>query len=234
MPLIRLANAKLLFFAHVPKCAGTSVEAYLRARFGPLGMLDQWFAARPAQDAWSLSPPQHMPEPVRQDLLPDTLFDAIFATVRHPAIRLRSVFLFQREVEKAIPMKMSFPNWLDTLPRSLATTPYALHGHLRPMSESVPKRAQVFRIEDGLDPLVSWLDDQAGDTDPKCEMGRKNVTADRFDKKLAQNRKPPSIQLDKGVLGQIADIYAADYDRFGYSVSPPSAQDAPSKEKNPS
>lgn len=223
MPIARLPNHKLIYFAHVPKCAGTTVEAYLGARFGPLGLLDLRFAKRPVQDAWSLSPPQHMPEPVRRDLLPDTLFDALFATVRHPATRLRSVFLFQREIEKAIPPQTSFPHWIGTLARSLATDPYALHGHLRPMSEYVPREARVFRTENGLAPLVTWLDALAQQEDPACKMERMNVTSDRLAKSQPAGRKPPAVQLGKPVLEQIADIYAADYDRFGYSMTPPKA-----------
>ncbi len=221
MPIARLPNQKLIYFAHVPKCAGTTVETYLGARFGPLGLLDSRFAKRPLQEAWSLSPPQHMPEPVRRDLLPDTLFDALFATVRHPATRLRSVFLFQREIERAIPQKTSFPGWIGTLARSLATDPYALHGHLRPMNEYVPREARVFRIENGLAPLVSWLDELAQEENPECSVKHMNVTSERIAKSLPAGRKPPTIQLNKPVLERISEIYAADYDRFGYDLTPP-------------
>jgi hypothetical protein len=221
MPIARLPNRKLIYFAHVPKCAGTTVETYLRVRFGPLGLLDSRFGKRPLQEAWSLSPPQHMPEPVRRDLLPDTLFDELFATVRHPATRLRSVFLFQREIEGAIPLKTSFPAWVGTLARSLATDPYALHGHLRPMIEYVPRGARVFRVENGLAPLVSWLDELAEEENPECSIKDMNVTSVRMAKSLPAGRKPPIIQLNKPVLERISDIYAADYDRFGYDLTPP-------------
>lgn len=216
MPLIRLPNAKLLYFAHAPKCAGTAVERYLETRFGPPGLLDPGFGRRSATEAWSLSPPQHMPEAVRREILPDTLFDALFATVRHPALRLRSVYMFQRAVENALPATLRFERWLESLPRTLALDPYALHGHLRPMTDYVPNTARVFRIEDGLDPLVAWLDDMAGDADGPRAIAPANVLATRLGKAT-----PPLPALTPALCARIAALYAADYDRFGYDISPP-------------
>ena len=224
MPLIRLPNAKMLYFTHVPKCAGTSVEDYLRDRFGLLGLLDRRFGKRSAPEAWTHSPPQHMPEAVRAELLPDTLFNGIFATVRHPATRLRSVSVFQRAVECSIPANTSFPVWVEALPRMLATDPYALHGHLRPMSETVPLDANVFRIEQGLADLIDWLDEIAGDAGGPRKIGRANITAERMRGTMQQ------VQLNKAVLGRIATIYAADYARFGYDLGPPPSPRSPKTE----
>ncbi|WP_299628663.1 sulfotransferase family 2 domain-containing protein [uncultured Tateyamaria sp.] len=218
MPVCR-AHDKWVYFAHVPKCAGTSVEHYLDTRFGTLGMRDTSFAKRSAAEAWSLSPPQHMPEAVRRELLPDTLFDALFATLRHPATRLRSAFLFQREVEKALPSNLPFEQWIDTLPRTQSLDPYALHGHLRPMTDFVPKHAVTFRVENGLAPVVSWLDDLTGTKGSPRKIGTFNVLQARV--------KTPvePIKLTPPVLDTIADLYAADFERFGYPVDPNDMQD---------
>lgn len=213
MPICR-AQDKWIYFAHVPKCAGTAVERYLEDRFGPLGMRDGGFGRRSAYEAWTLSPPQHMPEAVRSDLLPDTLFDGMFATVRHPATRLRSVFLFQRDVEKALPAKMRFHRWIDTLHRSLALDPYALHGHLRPMTEFVPEAATAFRIEDGLAPVVHWLDDLTGTESGPREIAPVNVLSERIGATLE------TIALTPRILDMIATLYADDFGRFGYPLDP--------------
>ena len=216
MPLTRLANGKLIYFSHAPKCAGTAVERYLQNRFGPLGLLDPAFGRRNPVDAWSLSPPQHMPEAVRRELLPDTLFDAHFATVRHPATRLRSVFLFQREVEKSLPLTLRFERWLDTLPRTLALDVYALHGHLRPITDYVPETARVFRVEDGLDAVVDWLDAEAGGADGPRQISAANVLATRLGE--AMPAMPP---LTSSICAQIATLYPSDYERFSYDIEPP-------------
>ena len=218
MPLCR-AHDTWLYFAHVPKCAGTAVERYLETRFGLLGMRDPGFGLRAPAEAWSLTPPQHMPEAVRRELLPDALFDGMFATVRHPVMRLRSAFVFQRDVEQALPANMPFHRWINTLPRSLALGPYTLHGHLRPMVEYVPDAATIFRVEDGLDAVVQWLDTITGHNDGPRTVAPSNVTSDRV------KTPAPAVQLTPALLDQIAELYAADYDRFGYPVDPAEMED---------
>ncbi|MEL7089011.1 MAG: sulfotransferase family 2 domain-containing protein [Planctomycetota bacterium] len=213
MPVCR-ARHMWLYYAHVPKCAGTAVERYLEARFGPLGLRDPDYAFRAPAEAWSLSPPQHMPEAVRRDWLPDTLFDATFATVRHPVTRLRSAFLFQRDVGGALPAKMSFQRWVETLPRSIALGPHTLHGHLRPMVEFVPDGAEVFRIEQGLDAVVRWLDRITDSDDGPREVAPANVLADRI------GAQPEAVHLTPLVLDMVATLYAADFERFGYPKNP--------------
>ncbi|MCR9061582.1 MAG: sulfotransferase family protein [Rhodobacteraceae bacterium] len=215
MPLVRLPNRKLLYFTHVPKCAGTAVERYLQTRFGAIGLLDESFGRRSNADAWMLSPPQHMPESVRRELLPDTLFDGKFATVRHPATRLRSVFMFQKLVEKSLPERIRFDRWVETLPRTLALDPYALYGHLRPMAEQVPETARVFHVEHGLTNLVTWLDEQAENEDGPRNIVDANVTVKRIS---ATEYELPL--LTQAVCDRIAELYWIDYDRFGYDPQP--------------
>ena len=58
MPFFRLRQ-QLIYFAHVPKCAGTSVEAYLQRRFGALAFRDQ-FHYRDPGPRWTVTSPQHV------------------------------------------------------------------------------------------------------------------------------------------------------------------------------
>jgi hypothetical protein len=52
MPYVTAAG-KLIYFAHVPKAGGSSVENYLAARFGPLAMLDRnWTRYRFDEGGW--------------------------------------------------------------------------------------------------------------------------------------------------------------------------------------
>lgn len=215
MPLVRLPNRKLLYFVHVPKCAGTAVERYLEERFGKLGMYDPDFGRRSLTEAWCISPPQHMPEVIRRDLLPDGILDSLFSTVRHPATRLRSIFLFQKHIEQAIPRFYAFEDWVKNLPRTLTLDPYALDGHLRPSAEQVPMDACVFRIEDGFDALLNWIDLQAEEKTSLRTIAKENVTTQRVS--LSENDIPP---LTKSVCELIAEIYWQDYERFGYNIDP--------------
>lgn len=216
MPILRLPE-KWLYFAHVPKCAGSAVEDYLAERFGPLGLLERHYARLPGDAVWSVNPPQHMPEVVRQSLLPDSLFDAMFAVVRHPAHRLRSVFHYLREVENALRPMMTFGDWLSDLPRVRELEPGAWNGHLRPMHALVPEGATLFRLEDGFAPLIDWLDAQAGDTDGPREVAVTNARALRQEK---ANKPKPLVRLTRAHLTEIKRLYADDYARFGYDLFP--------------
>lgn len=223
MPLCR-AGDKLIYFTHVPKCGGTSVERYLIARFGPLGFHDPRFASRGPTDLWTMTPPQHMPGPVQAILLPDTLFDAQFATVRHPVHRLTSMFLFMRDIEGMLPADLPFSDWLARLPQIVETQPFALHGHPRPMSEYIPENATVFRIESGLDLIVNWLDQITQTTDGARALPRANAYQDRVSVDLQNRPKPAPTQQD---LKLVFEIYTADYNRFDYPFDPNDMESAP-------
>ena len=217
MPLIRLPNAKLIYFAHVPKCAGTTIERYLETRFGTLGFLDRQYGTIDLADRWSHTSPQHMPEQVRQRYLPDDFIDASFAIVRHPATRLRSVFLFQREIQGGIPADQDFEGWLTSLSNP-SESPFALDGHLRPMLDCVPEQAKVFTLETGLQAVIDWLDTVSGETADDIPLRPLNVLQRRLQ---SENRPIPQVSLSQEALERVAELYAADYARFNYDLMPP-------------
>lgn len=219
MPLFRSAN-KVLYYAHVPKAAGTTVEQYIKARFGHLAFHDATFGAQAPTERWSQTSPQHIPEAARQRYLPDSFLDASFATVRHPATRLFSAFLFQRDIEAAIPAGTPFKTWLDTLEKQTPNTPHLFDGHIRPMSDFIPEKAQVFQIEKGLNAVVDWLDLQTGSTAPDIVMAPKNVLVDRL---RFQKREVPTDTITPDAFERIAVMYRTDYARFGYDLYPPGA-----------
>lgn len=98
MPIVRVGD-QLVYFAHVPKCAGTSVEEYLAARFGPLAFLDRAYPDRDGRDsAWNRTSPQHIDVATFERLFPADLFAASFTVVRHPANRLLSSYRFERRL----------------------------------------------------------------------------------------------------------------------------------------
>ncbi|GGX70278.1 hypothetical protein GCM10007385_44100 [Tateyamaria omphalii] len=215
MPLARVGS-KLVYFAHVPKCAGMSIENYLAGRFGPLALLHNKYGQSPEPERWSRTSPQHMPEAIRQDYVPDGFVDASFSVVRHPALRLRSVFLFQRDIEGRIDPETDFAPWLDQVTDDM-NDPFAYDGHLRPMTDTVPKDATVFHLEDGLDPLIAWLDELSEDTDGPRQIKAINVLANR----LIRMKKPPvSLTLTPQDFDRIAQLYGNDYRRFGYGTVP--------------
>lgn len=220
MPLIMIEGRPVLF-AHVPKCAGTSVEHYLEAQFGPVALLDPQFGALPARRRWSRTSPQHADAATLERMFPPGFLHASFAVVRHPVARLVSVFRFQRDIEGRIDPTTTLAAWLEGLGRP-PRRPWAYDNHTRPMVEMVPASAQVFRLEDGWDPVIDFLE-------ALCEGGRRlpRTMPERnvLDRRLAhEKRTAPPVVPDDRALALIARLYADDFDRFGYWAD---ASDAP-------
>ena len=69
MPVLQISG-KLIYFAHVPKCAGTAIELYLQRRFGSLGFRDGGYFMAPAEQHWTKSSPQHIDLDALERLLP--------------------------------------------------------------------------------------------------------------------------------------------------------------------
>lgn len=180
MPITRV-NDKLIYFAHIPRCAGCGIENYLRKRFGPVAFLDRRFLAVPQEERWTKSSPQHMTRDAMERLFPEAFFDASFAVVRDPADRLRSVFLRQRDIEQTLPADTDFQSWLSTLPLSY----FELDNHTRPMLDFLPKGCRIFWLEDGLEPLVAWLDALAGDTNGPRRIETINSHEQKYSKPTA-------------------------------------------------
>ncbi|PWJ13245.1 sulfotransferase family protein [Jannaschia seohaensis] len=215
MPFFRSGD-KLIYFIHVPKCAGTSVEFYLAERFGPLAFKDSEHYRRPERERWSKSSPQHVLLPDLTRLVPLEMFDAMFAVVRHPVDRMASAYLFKREVERQVPPEMSFDAWLDGLEAVRAEDPYALDNHVCAAVEFVPEEgAAVFRLEDGLGALVEWLDTQVGSADGPREIGHKQNRANWY---ARRNKPTAEFSVGPEARARIREMYALDFERFGYGI----------------
>lgn len=213
MPLFQAAGS-LFFFAHVPRCGGSSVENYLKARFGPLALLDRLFLSVPETERWSRSSPQHIPAAALARLFPESWIRGSFAVVRHPEDRVRSLFLFQRDIEKTIAPDAAFETWLTDLPSWREQAPHILDNHPRPMTELVPENARIFRLEEGLDPIVEWFDDLEGAKRGPRKIGQANEYAARLEARGEEPGPPPILTAVSRDL--LRELYAADFERFGY------------------
>lgn len=226
MPIVRVGSS-LVYYAHVPKCAGSSVEDYLAQRFGPLAFLNRDYRKTALPKRWTRTSPQHIDTEALDLLFPKEFLAASFAVVRHPAARLRSAFTFQK-ARRHIPLRMGFEAWLSLYERQRDKDPFLLDNHLRPMTDFVPEEAHVFRMEEGLEAVVTWCDAQAGNTDGPREIPRSNKT----DEAVWASRSPwkqwirsrlevGMPTLDEALCARIHGLYKVDYDRFGYEPFDP-------------
>ena len=215
MPIIRHKGqhgTRLIYFAHVPKCAGTAVSRYVTERTGPMALFDTGFLSVPHRQRWSKSSPQHIPIAALARLFPPGFFDASFAVIRDPVDRIAAVYLFQRDKEGSIPADLSFEDWLLSLADLPPERPFIYDNHIRPMVDFIPDDAVVFRIEDGLEGLRVWLDETLDlPADPAHAQIPRINTRYRWAGKDAAR-----LAISAPARALVAERFAADYERFGY------------------
>jgi len=126
--------------------------------------------------------------------------------VRHPEARLVSAYHhFTDSIADAAdcpPLDGWFQAWLDR------EEVHRFDNHLLPQAELVPEWATVFRLEDGLDAVIPFLDALAGNEGgPRAlpSINRRAAAAPR-----------PRATISERLAGLVAEVYAEDYERFGY------------------
>lgn len=211
MPIFK-AGCKLVYYAHVPKCGGSSVAWYLAQRFGPIAFMDNRHTRHDPGMRWSRTSPQHIDRRSLNRLFPPGFFDAVFTIVRHPVARLISAYHFQLEVEGRVSTAIGFSDWLHELPEMMEEDPFLYDNHVRPMSAIVPDGAKVFHMEHGLDGLVPWFDALTGEKAEPRAIPRINERGAHVKVRSGQ------VQPSDYDLEMIARIYAEDFDRFGYEI----------------
>ena len=206
MPLV-ISNGKTIFFAHVPKTGGSSVEDYLIRRFGPLSIREPAKLAT-ARRRDVLVAATHLSATDLERLLPPGL-DYSFAFVRDPVARIVSEYRFQAGASQA--SRLGFSTWLRVMLAAAARDPRIYENHIRPQADLVPVGAEVFRLEAGFAEMVSRLDAVTGTTAPGMEV-----------RHLLKREKAPLV-LRRQDVARIVAFYRLDYERFGYPRPDPAA-----------
>ena len=192
MPLARLGE-RLVFFAHIPKTGGSSLEAWM----GDVGQLG--LRHKIALEGMGCTP-QHMHAALFEPLFKGSFVDARFAVLRDPVARLASEYRYRRgQVERKGKRQMpSFERWVERAFRLYGDDPYFLDNHIRPQAEFVSEDMKLFRFEDGLEAVTGWLEEMCGVRGPELPH------------KLAGGGA--RVDVPESLRTTIKAFYAADYD----------------------
>ena len=215
MPYFETSTGQLVYFAHCPKAGGSSVEDYLLDRYGPLGMLDRgWDSMRHNAGRKYIGPkaaPQHLTWEAAKPHLPRNP-DYIFAVVRDPVSRLVSEYNYQAgrsyRIRRAFG-RLGFGLWLRSVLAAASQDPWIIGNHIRPQTDFIPETAVWFRLEDGMDKIVIWLDE--------IDPGTSDATMDiphSLKSKPRKKRIIPSC-VERSL---VAKQFAQDYARFSYQL----------------
>jgi hypothetical protein len=195
MPLIRHRD-KIVFFVHIPKTGGTSVEDAMAQAGASVAL-----RAGTRFNGFMKTTFQHLDAQIHTQVIPPDFFDYAFATVRHPVSRLVSEYFYRRRRGFA---KMPFDRWVNAVIDGYAKDPYIIDNHLRPQVDFLSDGVEAFRIEDGIDKPLTRAAEVLGitlkDANPHSNRRKKNKPVDWV-----------PITRDR-----VLDFYAADFARFDY------------------
>lgn len=216
MPIIKIRD-KLVYFAHIPKCGGTSIEDYLEKKFGTVFFLDRNYPRYLENERdWNNTSPQHIDKKSLLRLIPSHLISRSFAVVRHPVSRISSVFKFQRDVQNRIPIDMSFSTWIASIERDHNSGGCRYDNHTLPATSLLIPGTTIFHFENGLSSVKQWLDRLDPYNEVIEEMPWKNKYEDLL--KSSQKRTPSELVMEETDFETIARIYQSDFNTLGYNI----------------
>lgn len=138
MPIFTRAEAPIVFYAHVPKTGGASIEKlFVRNGFSIF-----FKKTRPRRYALTVSP-QHYHREIYERLVDLDACGLRFITVRHPVTRLTSEFMMREDDNDR------FPDWLERARRRYARDTSTFDNHLRPQVDFHHPKLTVHKQEDG-------------------------------------------------------------------------------------
>ena len=210
MPILK-KNKTICHFAHIPKCGGTSIEAYCVSIGISIAFLDTNHLAQLNAQKWSVSSPQHIDGATLSRLFPPSFFDFCFTVVRNPVDRFLSAFKFHVSSLYKISPQQDVNDFIAKNLREAANTLGAFDNHFMPqVNFFIPgMRYKVFKLDMGLQPVKKLLDTQflGGNADIKIQHVNESDTAKDLNPLFHINEQSHTI---------LRDIYAQDYEQLGF------------------
>lgn len=216
MPIFRCRGQEI-YFAHIPKCGGKTVEKYLESRFGDLALLNSRAKFQMTGQEWTRTSPGHILWEDLSLLYPENWFNASFAIVRHPIARAVSAYNFRTSRLVSISPGIDFSTWFSQASKISAKHEFAFDNHLAPQHRFVGQDTTIFKVEDGLDKIIPYVDQIAGDTNDEHTIGWSNKSTTVSAKKRFYHVAP----FPEDMAELIYDVYAQDFEQFGYEKTIP-------------
>ena len=210
MPIFQV-NSKLHYFCHIPKCAGASIEMYLRTRFGDLAFQNSKYFRKPENERSTKSSPQHVDAEALLLLFPKNWIRSSFAVVRHPISRIRSAFDYSIQGESNNGENVEI-NVGSGMVKSRFDEPHRYDNHFTPRSRNGLPDTKIFRLEDELEDVVSYLDNLEGRKSKIREWPHENSS--RGGESYLRRQTP----LNDRSIKIIRNIYGKDFARLVTSV----------------
>lgn len=159
MPIFRSGNL-LIYFAHIPKCGGTSIESTLTNSGYKLSFFDHKHWQR--DDAlWQRSSPQHILASDLQRLFHTDIFDYKFTIFRDPVARFLSAFNHNRHrIGRTVPLRRFIKRLEENRKNKNDYFGAYFDNHFVPASRFIPDETEIFLLDDGMGEIIKKLSER--------------------------------------------------------------------------
>lgn len=193
MTLLRYRE-KIIYFAHIPKTGGSSVEYALRQAGVSRAMHHHTTLG------YTKCCPQHMHADLVNIFFPNDFYDYSFAVVRHPFDRLVSEYSWR--VKRNV-VKKKFDPWVNSVLRAYENNNYICDNHIRAQSEFVTAGMNVFKFGEGIPHIIKKVSEV---------IGIQNI-----DSQTHRNKgKGISVEWSEDTKMRARKFYAVDFTNFSY------------------
>ena len=204
-------NSNFIYFSHIPKCAGSSVEDYF-STFPECSVLflDREFYNSPLK-YWTNSSPQHISGNVVERLFDDSFFSDYFAIIREPCDRFKSTFYFQKYWLKNIDEEIDCNFFIsEILPNNYQKQGWCDNHFQTQISFLIPRRKyKLFLMnQEGMRKAKKYFDKNIFEKDRDTEIPRNNASKDLYLNKMED------IELNSQSIEVIKEIYKLDFNLY--------------------
>ena len=211
MPILKY-NHKILYFSHMPKCAGTSVMRIFSiiSECKP-SFYDPTFTEH-NYDRWSFSSPQHILGKDVSKMFAPEFFDQYFAVCRDPIERFISAFLHQKYYEKKIPSYTNINEFINKISFLDGKEFQKYDNHFQPQSSFLfpDVRYTCFKLESGLKPVVDYLFNYFEVEKFPIKIPREN--------RMGKPKISENLLLTDASIAKLKRLYEKDYQIFRYQA----------------
>ena len=200
MPIFQTENG-LVFYSHIPKCGGMSIEKNLS--FLPTHLKNPYLHGND-QQGFPCSP-QHFHSDIILKMFDVSAFYYSFTVTRHPFNRLISEYRFRSDIAARQKQKMPEINsWIENIFSRYASNKYVLDNHIRPQHEFLLPDMDVMKLEDGMQSIFSQMSKSIDINIPETS---------------AHINKSTGLDISVGFESKelIRSFYASDFETFDYA-----------------
>jgi hypothetical protein len=215
MPLFEQHHKKL-FFIHIPKTGGSSVEKIAKS----LGWEAEYLLEGRSLESLAgiRVTPQHYHAEILHQIFDFSAFDGVFAIVRNPFDRFKSEYYWQ--ISQGI-SSLGVIDWADNAFSRFENDKSCFDNHIRPQYEflNINNRLNTFRLEDdGVSEAKKYLlQNGSGKKKPDIQSKIKSLLLKNVNRKVSIKNMQVESEFEK-IKNEIVQFYRRDYEEFGYET----------------